>query len=113
MNVKVADLADKAERRRIDDYVAAHPGAEIFHRPHWSIAVEQGCRQRGHYLIAEGRGGLAGCLPLIEIRSPLFGNALVSVGFGTGGGPIADEPGPPGGRGGAGWGLARRPALRA
>jgi FemAB-related protein (PEP-CTERM system-associated) len=112
MNVRVADLADKAERRKIDDYVAAHPGAEIFHRPHWSIAVEEGCRQRGHYLIAEGRGGLAGCLPLIEIRSPLFGNALVSVGFGTGGGPIADDPAIAGALVAAGWALAGRRACR-
>jgi len=32
-----------------------------------------------------------GCLPLTEIRSPLFGNALVSAGFGTGGGIIAAD----------------------
>src|SRR4051794_35108073 len=62
MNVRVADLADAAERRRIDDYVAGHAEAEIYHRPQWSVAVEEGCRQRAHYLIAEGRHGLAGCL---------------------------------------------------
>src|SRR4051812_5565959 len=106
MNVRVADLADAAERRRIDDYVSAHPGAELYHRPQWSIAVEQGCRQRGHYLIAENRTGLAGCLPLVEIRSPLFGNALVSVGFGTGGGPIADDPATAAALVDAGWDLA-------
>src|ERR1700710_1910259 len=91
MTIRVADLADTAERQRIDDYVAAHPEAALYHRPQWSIAVEEGCRQRSHYLIAEDRNGLSGCLPLIEIRSHLFGNALVSVGFGTGGGPVADD----------------------
>jgi FemAB-related protein (PEP-CTERM system-associated) len=112
MNVRIADLANPAERRRIDDYVAVHPGAELFHRPQWSMAVEQGCRQRGHYLIAEGRSGLAGCLPLIEVRSPLFGNALVSVGFGTGGGPLADDPAVAGALVEAGWALAGRRACR-
>src|SRR3954471_1106173 len=92
MTIRAADLADAAELRRIDDYVAAHPDAELYHRPQWSVAVEEGCRQRAHYLIAEARGGLGGCLPLTEVRSPLFGNALVSVGFGTGGGPLADDP---------------------
>ncbi|HEV2818816.1 MAG TPA: FemAB family XrtA/PEP-CTERM system-associated protein [Allosphingosinicella sp.] len=92
MTVRAADLADGAERGRIDAYVAAHPAAELFHRPQWSLAVARGCGQRAHYLIAERHGRLTGCLPLTEMRSPLFGNALVSTGFGTGGGPIADDP---------------------
>src|SRR4051812_20258950 len=108
MTIRVADLADPAERARIDDYVAAHDTAEVYHRPQWSIAVEQGCRQRAHYLIAEGKAGLSGCLPLVEIRSPLFGNALVSVGFGTGGGPPAGDPGTEAALVEAGWALARR-----
>lgn len=112
MTVRAADLADPAERARIDDYVAAHPAAEIYHRPQWSIAVEQGCRQRGHYLVAEDRRGLTGCLPLIEIRSPLFGNALVSVGFGTGGGPITDDAATAKALVDAGWEVALRSACR-
>ena len=112
MNVRVADLANAAERRRIDDYVAAHEEAELYHRPQWTMAVEQGCRQRGHYLIAEGRGGLIGCLPLVEVRSPLFGNALVSVGFGTGGGPLADDPATEAALIEAGWALAPRRGCR-
>ena len=67
--------------------IAAYPGAELFHRPEWSRAVEQGCRQRSHCLIAETADGtLTGILPLTEMRSPLFGSALVSTGFGVGGG---------------------------
>ena len=112
MTVRPANLADAAELRRIDDYVNAHPEAELYHRPQWSVAVEEGCRQRSHYLIAEGRNGLAGCLPLTEIRSPLFGNALVSVGFGTGGGPIADDPATTDALVGAGWKIAERLGCR-
>ncbi len=93
MKIRVAELGDPAERGRIDAYVAARPESELFHRPQWSLAVEEGCRQRSRYLVAEGAAGsLVGCLPLTEIRSPLFGSALVSVGFGTGGGPVADDP---------------------
>jgi FemAB-related protein (PEP-CTERM system-associated) len=43
------------------------------------------------YLVAERAGVLVGCLPLSEIRSRLFGNALVSAGFATRGGIIADD----------------------
>ena len=112
MTVRVVDLADAAERARIDDYVAVHPEAELFHRPQWSLAVAQGCRQRGHYLIAEDNGDVTGCLPLTEVRSPLFGNALVSVGFGTGGGPIADDHAIADRLVRAGWDLAGRRACR-
>ena len=90
--VRTADLADPAECARIDAYVREHPGSELFHRPQWSQAVEQGCGQTSHYLIAERPGGaLSGGLPLTDVRSPLFGRALVSAGFGTGGGVLADD----------------------
>lgn len=113
MTIRIADLADVAGLRRIDDYVAAHPEAELFHRPQWSLAVEQGCRQRSHYLLAENRtGGVIGCLPLTEVRSPLFGNALVSVGFATGGGPLADDSAGAHSLVREGWALAERLACR-
>ncbi|HEU0133408.1 MAG TPA: FemAB family XrtA/PEP-CTERM system-associated protein [Allosphingosinicella sp.] len=92
VSVRAADLGDPADCARIDSYVAEHPQGTLFHRPQWSQAVEQGCGQRGHYLVAERPGGtLAGCLPLTDVRSILFGRALVSTGFGTGGGAIADD----------------------
>lgn len=92
VSVRTADLGDPAEAARLDAYVAEHPGSELFHRPQWSQAVEQGCGQKSHYLVAErSAGGLAGCLPLTDVRSPLFGRALVSAGFGTGGGVLADD----------------------
>ncbi len=113
MSIRVAHLSDARERRRIDDYVHAHPQSELFHRPQWSIAVEQGCRQRTHYLVAEnGAGSLSGCLPLTEVRSPLFGTALVSVGFGTGGGAIADDEATSRQLVEAGWALSARQGCR-
>jgi FemAB-related protein (PEP-CTERM system-associated) len=90
--VRAADLTDAAEVARIDSYVREQHGFEPFHRPQWSQAVEQGCGQTSHYLVAERPGGgLAGCLPLNDVRSALFGRALVSAGFGTGGGVLADD----------------------
>ncbi|HWT12822.1 MAG TPA: FemAB family XrtA/PEP-CTERM system-associated protein [Allosphingosinicella sp.] len=113
VTVRAADLADAREAARIDAFVAAHPEAEFFHRPQWSLAVEQGCRQRAHYLVAESpSGSLVGCLPLSEIRSPLFGNALVSVGFGTGGGPLGEDRGAAARLVEEGWALARRLGCR-
>lgn len=90
IGVRALDLADRNESARIDAFVAEHPDATLFHRPQWSRAVERGCGQRAHYLVAERGGALVGCLPLTEIRSHLFGNAVVSAGFGTGGGVLGE-----------------------
>jgi FemAB-related protein (PEP-CTERM system-associated) len=92
LGIRTADLSDWNEVARIDRFVMEHPGAEPFHRPQWTKAAEAGCRQRGHILLAERRGELLGLLPLTEIRSRLFGSALVSTGFGIGGGILADDP---------------------
>ncbi|MBV8687896.1 MAG: FemAB family PEP-CTERM system-associated protein [Alphaproteobacteria bacterium] len=87
-------------------FIVAHPEATPFHLPEWSAGVERGCGARGHCLLAEdSRARIVGILPLTEVRSPLFGSAMVSAGFGVGGGVLglgADALGE------AAWSLARR-----
>jgi FemAB-related protein (PEP-CTERM system-associated) len=85
LSVRTADPSEP----NIRAFVAAEASAGLFHRPEWSLAVERGCRQRSHYLVAEAGGEIRGILPLSEVRSPLFGSALVSTGFGVGGGIVA------------------------
>lgn len=89
ISVRIADPGDA----RIATWVEEHPEGTPFHLPAWSVAVARGCRQRSHYLVAEHGGAIAGVLPLTEMHSPLFGRALVSAGFGVGGGILADAPG--------------------
>jgi FemAB-related protein (PEP-CTERM system-associated) len=58
-------------------------------------------------LVAErGDGSVAGVLPLTEIRSPIFGAALVSAGFGTDGGILAEAPGAIAALASGAWSLA-------
>lgn len=73
-------------------FVRAHPGATPFHLPHWSRAVAAGTGQRSRFLLAEQDGKARGVLPLTELRSRLFGRALVSAGFGVDGGILASDP---------------------
>src|ERR1700712_1376342 len=90
------DLTDPNDRARIDDYVRAHPDATPFHLTGWNVAVARACGQTAHCLIAETADGeIVGVLPLTEIRSPLFGKALVSAGFAVDGGilPWRHRPG--------------------
>ena len=89
--INAADLGNPSDRARIDAYVRAHPDATPFHLTGWNVAVARACGQTAHCLIAEhADGSLAGVLPLTEIRSPLFGKALVSTGFAVDGGILTN-----------------------
>ncbi|WP_086617206.1 FemAB family XrtA/PEP-CTERM system-associated protein [Erythrobacter tepidarius] len=89
--VRAFDAHDPAELRRIEGFVA-EGGGSLFHRPAWLRAVEAGTGQRAAGLVSERLGVVTGWLPLTEVRSALFGKALVSSGFGVGGGMIAESP---------------------
>ena len=86
--IREADLADRGEAEAIEAFVAANEG-EVFHRPLWLQAIAHGTGNSARGLIAERGGRLAGWLPLSDVHSPLFGRALVSSGFGVGGGVLA------------------------
>ncbi|MEL6738219.1 MAG: FemAB, partial [Pseudomonadota bacterium] len=86
--VRLADLGDALLVERVEGFVAEQ-GASPFHCPAWLQAVEAGTGQRAAGFVAEQLGVITGWLPLTEVRSALFGKALVSSGFGVGGGLIA------------------------
>lgn len=86
--VRIAEWGDAQDLRRIDRFVAEQR-ASLFHRPAWLTAVAAGTGQRAAGLVTERLGVITGWLPLTEVRSPLFGKALVSSGFGVGGGIVA------------------------
>lgn len=109
LGLRTADLGDPRECGRIDAFVRAHSVATPFHLTAWQRAVAIGCGQRAHCLIAErANGAIAGILPLTEIRSMLFGRALVSSGFGVGGGILADTDDAIAPLARAGWSLAQK-----
>ncbi len=79
------DLSDARTASRIEGFVREQR-ASLFHRPAWLRAVEAGTGQKAFGLITEQLGTITGWLPLTQVRSFLFGKALVSSGFGVGGG---------------------------
>ena len=103
--VREVDLCDRRESAAIDDVVRQTAGATPFHLTAWSRAVERGCGQRARYLVAERGGAIVGTLPLTAMRSPLFGKALVSTGFGVDGGVLGEGVEA---LGAAAWVLAQR-----
>jgi FemAB-related protein (PEP-CTERM system-associated) len=74
-----------------DQFVAASPDANFFHCSPWRRVIEQSLRQRTHYLGAWRGNVLAGILPLVHVRSRIFGNSLISLGFGVYGGILASD----------------------
>ena len=101
--------AEPADAERIAAFVAAHPDGTPFHLAQWSAAVARGCGQRAHVLLAErADGDIAGVLPLTFVRSPMFGKALVSAGFGVAGGVLAHDPATVRCLADGAWALARR-----
>ncbi|PKB25593.1 FemAB-related protein (PEP-CTERM system-associated) [Novosphingobium kunmingense] len=89
--VRPVDLGLSLEQARIEGFVAVQPDGTAFHRPAWLGAVARGTGNRALALIAERDDELCGYLPLIDVRSPLFGRALVSSGFAIGGGILASD----------------------
>jgi len=80
------------DERRWDTFVESAPRATFFHRVAWRGILEQALGHRCHYLYAERRGVITGILPLTEMRSRLFGHALISTPFCVYGGVVAGDP---------------------
>jgi FemAB-related protein (PEP-CTERM system-associated) len=60
-------------------FVESQTDATGYHQWNWKRVFEDGLGYRTHYLAVRDEGGLAGVLPLAEVRSPLFGRALSSL----------------------------------
>ena len=88
VSVRDATDGDAAAWR---DYVNAHPAATVFHRWEWRTILERTFRHEPHYLVATRSGRIAGVLPLMQVRTWLFGHALVSLPFCSWAGPLADD----------------------
>ncbi|MBV5274639.1 MAG: FemAB family PEP-CTERM system-associated protein [Lamprocystis purpurea] len=68
-----------SDHARWDAFVAHCAQATFFHRSGWSRVITEGLGQRCRYLLAERNGEIEGILPLAEVRSRLFGHALIST----------------------------------
>ena len=85
----VVEELDDAAEEAWDAFVDAHPDGTFFHLSAWRRAIRTGFGHRCHFLAARRGGEIVGVLPLVLVRSPLFGNALISTGFCVEGGPLA------------------------
>jgi len=75
-----------------DAFVASHPRGTFFHRAAWSDVITTAFGHTSLYTLAERDGVIVGVLPLVQMKTRLFGNTLVSTPFCVYGGPLTDEP---------------------
>ncbi len=91
MSLSVRPL-DAASAPAWDCFVDAMPGGTFFHRAAWSDVLTRAFRHRSLYAFAERDGAIVGILPLMHVKTTMFGNTLMSSPFCVYGGPLAADP---------------------
>jgi FemAB-related protein (PEP-CTERM system-associated) len=91
MSLEVLSLTE-ATVAAWDSYVDKAESATFFHRAGWKEVQELAFGHATHFLYAQEEGQVVGVLPLVHIKSALFGNSLSSTPFCVYGGIVADSP---------------------
>ncbi len=91
LQVKQLLAEDLQVAKRWDAFVLACPVATFFHRSGWLQMLGQVQGHRCFFLYAERGGEIEAVLPLAQVKSLLFGNALLSLPFFVYGGVAASN----------------------
>ncbi len=86
----VRELA-AGDAARWDAFVESQPDGTFFHLSGWKRIIEDVLRHPVTYLYCERDNEIVAVLPLAQVRSVLFGNALISVPFLVYGGIVSDD----------------------
>jgi FemAB-related protein (PEP-CTERM system-associated) len=113
VDIRRVDLENTSQRDGWDSYVAAQESATAFHRSAWGRAIQASMGHGVQYLAAFQGGEIVGILPLIHVKSRLFGNSLSSLSFAVYGGPVADTADIHAALDEAAWSLAQKLGISA
>jgi len=84
--------AGAADAQDWDDYVRRHPAGTAYHLYGWQRVFGHALRADTDYLLARSDSGqVCGLLPLVQLKSTLFGNFFVSLPYANFGGAIGDN----------------------
>ncbi len=87
MNVELLETQDPA----CDVFVRSRPEGKICHLFSWGRAAEKAMGHKCLYLVARDEGVVRGVLPMMHVRSRLFGRRMVSQALSDYGGVVADS----------------------
>jgi FemAB-related protein (PEP-CTERM system-associated) len=77
-----------------DEYVSAHPDSCNYHRYGWRAVIEKSFGHQTRYHVARNdSGNICGVLPLVSMKSAIFGKFIVSLPFLNYGGILCDNDG--------------------
>jgi FemAB-related protein (PEP-CTERM system-associated) len=82
---------DAASTAAWDAFVLGWPAGTFCHRAAWAAVLQSAFGHRPHYFLATQDGSVTGVLPLMEVKSFLFGHRLISTPFCVYGGPLAAD----------------------
>ena len=82
---------DAASAPAWDRFVDAQPHGTFFHRAAWADIFPRAFGHTHHYTFTERDGAITGVLPLVHVKTALFGNTLMSTPFCVYGGPLAAD----------------------
>ena len=91
MSMRVVPLGP-ATAAAWDSFVATRPDATFFHQAAMPGLIARTFRHTDRSILVLQDGAVAGVLPLVELRTRLFGHALISLPFCVYGGPLAAGP---------------------
>lgn len=99
-----AEMEKKADHRRYavielqvegksewDAFIENTEGGTFYHRYAWKTLIENQLDHSAHYLLCQSENQIKAILPLVHVKSLLFGNALISLPFLVYGGPVAED----------------------
>ncbi len=82
---------DNTSIKQWDEFVEKSSLATFFHKAGWKEVIETAFGHKTYFLYVEKQGKITGILPLVHLKSLLFGNALSSTAFCVYGGVVADD----------------------
>lgn len=86
-------LLKPGDGQRWDAFVKRSPHAHAYHQAGWADVIQQSFGHPAQYVYSQDSNGeIDGVLPLVLLRSRLFGRFLVSLPYLNYGGPCASEP---------------------
>jgi serine/alanine adding enzyme len=91
-HVEIVDLTNGGPEAEWQTYVKSAPHASLYHALEWRDVLLRAFGHRSWYLMARDDGKTRGVLPLVEMKSLLFGHFFVSLPFFDYGGILADTP---------------------
>ena len=83
---------DRTAETAWDEFATANGKGTFFHLSGWQRIIGDVLRHPTFYLYCEKDGAIVGILPLAQVKSLLFGNALISSPFLVYGGVVAQDP---------------------